>query len=73
VSDEGILFVRTFQKNQDGQFCYDFFDPSGNYVFSKYLGFSITVWKNGKVYSIEENAGGFQIIKRYQVTISGRK
>jgi hypothetical protein len=68
VDDEGRLFIQTWEKTGDGTgFYYDVFDPAGRYAARVALPFKPSIWKKSKVYSIEENEEGFQLVKRYAV------
>jgi uncharacterized protein YpmB len=64
--EEGRLVVRTNNKgkNEDENIV-DVFDPEGRLITSFPLKASPRIWKNGKLYSVEENEDGINIIKRY--------
>ncbi len=68
VDEEGRIFVRTWEKEESASaYYFDIFDPAGKYIVKIPLTFNPAVWKNGKVYAIEENESGFQVVKRYKV------
>ncbi|MCP2520318.1 6-bladed beta-propeller [Candidatus Aminicenantes bacterium AC-708-M15] len=68
VDDEGRIFVRTWEKTEDGEgYYYDIFDPKGRYIAKIPLKIIPRVWKKEKLYTIEEDEEGFPVIKRYKV------
>jgi hypothetical protein len=77
VDDENRIFVQTWEKTKDEKgFFYEIFEPDGvcftkvslHFNFGRFpLHLSPIVWKNGKVYAIEENKDGYQFIVRYTV------
>jgi len=69
VDDEGRIYVQLFERQTDGdKFYYDVFDPVGKYIAKVLLNALPQYWKNSKMYSIELNEEGFQVVKRYKVT-----
>jgi len=67
--EEGRIFVQTYEKTEDEEEdYYDVFDSEGKYIVRISLKYTPLVWKNKKLYMIEENEEGFQIVKRYKVT-----
>jgi hypothetical protein len=69
LDEEGRLFVKTYERHEDGkQFLYDVFDSEGRYTIKTQLPGLPKYWKNGKMYTIEEDESGFQYVKRYKVT-----
>ena len=68
LDEEGRIFVRTWEKGKDkGEYIFDVFDPEGRYIAQFISKVDIRVWKEGKIYSYEENEEGFKVIKRYKV------
>jgi len=66
--EEGRIFVQTYEKTEDEEEdYYDVFDSEGKYIVRTSLKYRPQVWKNKKLYMIEENEEGFQVIKRYKV------
>jgi len=66
--EEGRIFVQTYEKTGDEEeYYYDVFDSEGKYIVRTSLKYRPQVWKNKKLYMIEENEEGFQVIKRYKV------
>ena len=69
VDDEGRIFVQTYEKTPDGSgYYYDVFDPSGKCIVKMPFRFRLQIVKKNKLYAIEENEQGFQMVKRYKVT-----
>jgi hypothetical protein len=73
TSDEaGRIFIKTYEKAEDGvSFFFDAFDAAGRYLARiplKQVRRVPPVWKNGKLYTIEEDESGFNVVKRYKVT-----
>ena len=67
--DEGRIYVQTYDKTEDGEAdYYDVFDSEGKYIARFSLKYWAIVWKKQKLYTIEEDEDGFQIVKRYHVT-----
>jgi hypothetical protein len=67
--DEGRIYVQTYDKTEDGEAdYYDVFDSEGKYIARFSLKYWAIVWKKQKLYTIEEDEEGFQIVKRYHVT-----
>lgn len=68
LDENGRIFVRTWKKGKNkGEFIFDVFDAEGRYISQFPSKMDIRLWKNGKVYSYEENEEGLKIIKRYKV------
>lgn len=69
VDEEGRIYAQTFERQRaEDKFFYDVFDPEGKYAAKVQLNALPLYWKNSKMYSIEEDKDGFQLIKRYKVT-----
>jgi len=69
VDEESRIFVQTWEKAKGGEgYYYDVFDSDGRYIAKIPLRMRPEVWKNDKLYTIEEDADGYQVIKRYKVT-----
>ena len=67
--DEGRTYVQTYDKTEDGEAdYYDVFDSEGKYIARFSLKYWAIVWKKQKLYTIEEDEDGFQVVKRYKVT-----
>ncbi len=73
VDEKGRIFLRTYErvKNENNSLYFDVFDSEGKYIakipISARLN-SSSVWKKNKLYTIEEDEEGFQMVKRYEVT-----
>jgi len=69
LDEEGRIIVQTWQKTEDrGGYYYDVFDPEGRYIAQTSFKFRPQIWKKHKLYTIEEDEAGFQMVKRYRVT-----
>jgi len=69
VDEEGRIYVQLFERQMDGdKFYYDVFDPESRYIAKVRLNALPQYWKNNKMYSIEKDEKGFQLVKRYKVT-----
>jgi len=66
--DEGRIFIRIYDErdNKDNEY-YDVFDRQGMFVAKIVLKNRAVYWKRGKLYSVEEDEDGFQLVKRYNV------
>jgi len=69
IDEENRIFVQTWERaeNEEGYY-YDVFDSEGKYIAKIPLKFPPHVWKKNKLYTIEEDEDGFQMVKRYKVT-----
>lgn len=71
LGDDGKIYVQTWKKSEDGSITYyDVFDPEGRFVVEIPLSCDARIWKKGKLYAIEEDEEGFQVVKRYKVNWS---
>jgi len=69
LDDEGRIFVQTWEKIGDEEIYYhDVFDPEGKYIGKIPLRMIPFVCKMGKLYTIEEDEEGYQVVKRYKVS-----
>ena len=67
--EEGRIIVQTYDKTEDGEAdYYDVFDSEGKYIARFSLKYTAIIWKKHKLYTIEEDEDGFQVVKRYHVT-----
>jgi len=69
IDDENRIFVQTWERTENKKgYYYDVFDSEGKYISKIPLKFSPQVWKKNKLYTIEEDEEGFQMVKRYKVS-----
>ena len=73
VDDEGHIFVKTYERAGAGanSFYYDVFNKDGVYESKVVIPVNLdrnSLWKNGKVYTIERDENGLPLIKRHRVT-----
>ncbi len=64
--DEGRIFVRTYERDDEGNRYYDVFDSDGIYIAKIILKNHPTAWKKGKLYCAIEDEDGFHLVKRYK-------
>jgi hypothetical protein len=68
ADDEGRIFVQSWEKIKDGEgYYYDVFDPEGKYIAKIPLKMRPRVCKKNKLYTIEEDEEGYQMVMRYNV------
>jgi hypothetical protein len=70
VHDEGgRIYVQTYERGQGlNVYYHDVFDREGRFIAKVQLRPTPVVFRKGKLYSLEENEGGYQVIKRYKIT-----
>jgi len=69
LSDQGHILVQSWEKAPGGVgYYFDVFDAQGRYISKIPLKKDPIVWKNGKLYSIEEDDEGYKVVKKYSVT-----
>jgi len=69
IDEENRIFVQTWERaeNEEGYY-YDVFNSEGKYIAKIPLKFPPQVFKRNKLYTIEEDEEGYQVVKRYKVT-----
>ncbi len=68
LDEERRLFVRTFEKGkEEGEYFFDVFGVEGRFIAKIPFKGDPRVWKGNKLYAIEEDEDGFQILKVYSV------
>lgn len=68
IDDEGRIFLRTFEKAEDGEsYYYDVFNSEGRYIAKIPFKFHPFIWKKDKMYTIHEDEEGYRFVKRYSV------
>ena len=72
VDEEERIFIATYEKGKDEcSYYFDVFDSEGRYITKALLRHrrqTPIIWKNHKLYTIEEDEDGYQYVKRYKVT-----
>lgn len=68
ADEKNRIYVQTWMgvEGTDGTY-FDIFDLEGRYTAKVPLPFTPVLWKGGKVYAVEEDDNGFQVVKRYNV------
>jgi hypothetical protein len=69
VDDQGWIFVATWEKPDKGYY-YDVFAPDGKYFAKVGLLFPPVIMKKNKLYAIESDEEGYEVIRRYEYSIS---
>ena len=68
LDEEWRLFVRTYEKGkEDREFFFDVFDIEGRYIAKFPFKGEPRVWKGQKLYAIEEDDDGYQMLRIYSV------
>jgi len=68
TDDEGRIFVRTYESDDENNRYYDVFDSEGRYITKIALESHPTFWKKKKLYCVKEDMEGLHLVKRYKVT-----
>ncbi len=69
ADDEGRIFVMTHERVEQGEgFYYDVFDPEGKFIAKIPLEIRPYLFKNKKLYTVEQDEEGYPFVKRYKVT-----
>lgn len=68
VDPAGRLLVRTHDRGKDEkEHFFDLFDAQGRYVHRFASRTDFVLWRNGRLYGTEEDAGGFETLKCFRV------
>lgn len=69
MDEEGRIYAQLYERQMDkDKYYFDVFNPEGIYLAKVPLNALPKCWKNGKMYTLEEDEDGFQFVKRYKVT-----
>ena len=68
IDDKGRIIARTYKHTSEWVYLYDIFDNEGRFLVSIPLKKFAQAWKNNKLYFIETDKEGYQVIKRYRIT-----
>jgi len=67
LDEQDRIYVRTYVKGKnEGEYVVDIFDAKGIFISQLVTKADFRIWKNNKVYSVEENTDGYRILKIYQ-------
>jgi len=66
--DENRIFVGTYELDLKSNRYFDVFDAIGRYIAKIAFAGIPLFWKQGKLYCVEEDEKGFQLVKRYRAT-----
>jgi hypothetical protein len=68
IEEEGKIIVQTWEKaKQENGYYYDIFNKEGKYIAKIPLKIYPLIFKNQKLYSLESDNEGNQVIKRYKI------
>jgi len=67
TDSQGRIFVRTYEEAGEGMHYYDIFDPEGRYLARVPVYNRVAALKKGKLYTLEEDEEGYQVVKRYHI------
>jgi len=72
VDDEERIFVKTYERveGKENLFYFDVFESGGKYIAKVPIQANLnrySIWKKKKLYTIEEDEEGYQVVKRYKV------
>lgn len=69
LDDEGKIFVQTYEKIGEEEIYYhDVFNHEGRHIVKIPLRMRPFLCKKGKLYTLEEDEEGYQVVKRYKIT-----
>lgn len=69
ADDEGRIFVMTHERVKEGEgYYYDVFDPEGKFIAKIPLKIRPYLFKNKKLYTVEQDEEGYPFVKRYKIT-----
>jgi DNA-binding beta-propeller fold protein YncE len=69
LDEQNRLYVRSWMKGKKaGDFVVDIFDEEGTFISQITNNIEWRLWKNGKLYGVEETDMGLKVIKRYKAT-----
>ncbi len=73
IDGKDRVYVKTYERveGEDELFYFDVFDPGGKYIAKVPVRANLnwnSVWKNSRLYTIEEDEDGYPVVKRYKVT-----
>lgn len=69
LTEEGRIVVKTYEKGPvEGEYFLDVFNRDGKYIARIPSAANPRLWKNGKLYSIENTEEDYKVIKRYSAS-----
>jgi len=69
ADDEGRVFVMTHERVDEGEgYYYDVFDSEGKFIAKIPLKIRPYIFKNQKLYTVEQDEEGYLFVKRYKIT-----
>jgi hypothetical protein len=66
--DGGRIYVQTFEIDSENLFFFDIFSNEGKYLAKVALKGFLACWQKEKLYTIEQDANGYEYVKCYKVT-----
>lgn len=71
VDDAGMIYVKTYDRKKEVKsFSYDVFDSEGKYLTKMSIGLNLnrsSIWKKDRLYTVDTDKNGFQILKRFKI------
>ncbi len=68
ADEEGRIFIATWERSNSGKgYLYDVFDSTGSFVTLIELEYPPRLWKDSRLYTIEEDRDGYLLLRRYAV------
>ncbi len=67
ADDEGRILAVTYEKSAEGAQISDVFDTAGRFLARVAFKGRPQAWRKNKLYTIEDDAEGYQVLKRYRV------
>jgi hypothetical protein len=68
LDEAGRIIVRTWEKGkEEDSFVHNVFDSEGRFIAQFTSKITVSLWKDGMAYAIDENDEGFNVIKKYAV------
>jgi hypothetical protein len=67
LDEKNYLYIRTYEKGRnENEYALEVFNPDGRFFAKAFTEATPMLWKGRKVYSIEENEEGYQVIRGYE-------
>jgi hypothetical protein len=68
MDEGGRIYIQTYERHlAEDKYYYDIFDPKGKYIVKAALPALPKYWRNGSMYTVEDDEDGYLYVKRYKV------